>query len=159
MIRQNWLPNKSPNEIRHRYKNMTCAKAQDNLIKKWKNTHNIPFTDLEEAALAKAIKWFGINTNRWVLISKCFLPNRNPSFLKHEFNQIMQDKRRSERFGKLLLQDEEGENGEAFEEIDLDQESLEEEEEEELDSEERGSDLHSESNESESMEEDSELME
>ena len=27
LIRQNWLPNKTANEIRHRYKNMTCAKA------------------------------------------------------------------------------------------------------------------------------------
>ena len=40
LIRQNWLPNKTSNEIRHRYKNMTCAKASDNLIKSWKNSHN-----------------------------------------------------------------------------------------------------------------------
>lgn len=57
---------------------MTCAKASDNLIKKWKNTHHQPLSESEERQLAKAIKWFGASTNRWALISKCFLPNRSP---------------------------------------------------------------------------------
>lgn len=39
---------KTPNEIKHRYKNLTCAKAHDNIIKRWKNTHNLPISDLEE---------------------------------------------------------------------------------------------------------------
>jgi hypothetical protein len=57
---------------------MTCAKAPDNIIKRWKNTNSIPLNENEEKQLAKAIKWFGSNTNRWTLISKCFLPNRSP---------------------------------------------------------------------------------
>jgi len=48
MIKNAWLPNKSTNEIKHRYKNLTCAKAQDNIIKRWKNTHSIPLSDYEE---------------------------------------------------------------------------------------------------------------
>ena len=47
-IRNAWLPNKHHNEIKHRYKNLTCAKASDNIIKRWKYTHNIPLTDYEE---------------------------------------------------------------------------------------------------------------
>lgn len=52
---------------------MTCAKASDNLIKRWKMTHNEEFSKREEKLLARGIKWFGSNTNRWGLISKCFL--------------------------------------------------------------------------------------
>jgi hypothetical protein len=48
LIRNNWLPNKSTNEIKHRYKNLTCAKAPDNIIKRWKLTHNIPLNENEE---------------------------------------------------------------------------------------------------------------
>ena len=48
LIKQNWLPNKTSNEIKHRYKNMTCAKAPDNIIKRWKNTHNVPLNENEE---------------------------------------------------------------------------------------------------------------
>lgn len=48
MIRVQWLPTKTNNEIKHRYKNLTCAKADTNIIKVWKNTHNIPLTDFEE---------------------------------------------------------------------------------------------------------------
>jgi hypothetical protein len=64
---------------------MTCAKAPDNLIKSWKENHSKPLNESEEKQLARAIKWFGANTNRWTLISKCFLPNRNPQFLKLEY--------------------------------------------------------------------------
>jgi hypothetical protein len=81
-IRENWLPHKSSNEIRHRYKNMTCAKAANNLIKMWKNGHNAPMQEKEEREMARAIKWFGAGTNRWAMISKCFMPNRTPQFLK-----------------------------------------------------------------------------
>jgi hypothetical protein len=78
LIRQNWLPNKSSAEIKHRYKNLTCAKAPDNIIKRWKLTNIMPLSENELKLLAKGIKWFGANTNRWTLISRCFLPNRNP---------------------------------------------------------------------------------
>eukprot|EP00347_Sterkiella_histriomuscorum_P003024 403365884 len=119
-IRDNWLPNKTTNEIKHRYKNLTCAKAPDNIIKRWKVTHNIPLNDNEEKLLAKAVKWFGANTNRWVLISKCFLPNRSPQFLKMEYQNIVADHSRAEKFGQHMLSegDEEDKN---FEDIDLDQ--------------------------------------
>ncbi|CDW76055.1 UNKNOWN [Stylonychia lemnae] len=99
LIRNNWLPNKSSNEIKHRYKNLTCAKAPDNIIKRWKLTHNIPLNDNEEKQLAKAIKWFGSNTNR-------------------EYQNIVSDHSRAERFGQLMLEDDEGQKD--FEEINLD---------------------------------------
>ncbi len=53
------------------------------MIKQWKNTHSVPLTAYEERQLARAVKWFAPKTNnRWPLISKCFLPNRAPNFLK-----------------------------------------------------------------------------
>lgn len=82
-IRENWLLTKNPNEIKHRYKNLTAARAQRNLIKQWKESNCKPFTAKEEKILARAIKWFGPNTTmRWPLISKCFLPNRSPKLLE-----------------------------------------------------------------------------
>jgi hypothetical protein len=78
IIRKNWLPLKNSSEIKHRYKNLTCAKAQDNIIKRWKNIHSMPLSDLEEKILAKALRWFGTAHNRWGIISKCFLPDRSP---------------------------------------------------------------------------------
>ena len=35
-IRNNWLPKKEPLEIRHRIKNLTCGRATDNMIRRWK---------------------------------------------------------------------------------------------------------------------------
>lgn len=115
---------------------MTCAKAADNIIKQWKNTHNLPLTDWEEKQLARAVKWFGpSSTNRWPLITRCFLPNRAPYFLKMEYQNIVSDHQRAERFGRLMMTDtsrssrprsskEEQKNGEesdeGFEDIDLD---------------------------------------
>lgn len=82
-IRMKWLPHKSSSEIKHRYKNLTCAKAAMNLIKQWKTTHNIPGLSLqEERDLAKALRWFGTTGNRWPLISRCFIPNRSVTLLK-----------------------------------------------------------------------------
>ena len=48
LIQQNWLPNKSTSEIKNRYKYMSCGKARENLIKKWKNTHSTPLSTKEE---------------------------------------------------------------------------------------------------------------
>lgn len=81
-IRENWLLNKNTNEIKHRYKNLIAARAQKNMIKKWKESHQKQLTATEERLLARAVKWFGPNTTmRWPLISKCFLPNRSPRLL------------------------------------------------------------------------------
>lgn len=48
IIKLLWLPNKSTSELKHRYKNLTCAKALDNIIKRWKNQHALPLNDWEE---------------------------------------------------------------------------------------------------------------
>ena len=42
VIRDNWLPKKSTNEIKHRIKNLTCMRAPDNAIRRWKNIHSQP---------------------------------------------------------------------------------------------------------------------
>lgn len=41
-IRDNWLPRKNIQEIKHRIKNLTCSRAPYNLIKRWKQDHNLP---------------------------------------------------------------------------------------------------------------------
>jgi len=106
VIKLRWLPNKSSSELKHRYKNLTCAKAMDNIIKRWKNQHALPLEDWEERQLARAVRWFGpTQTNRWPIISRCFLPNRAPSFLKMEIQNIAGDHARAERFGKMMLRE------------------------------------------------------
>jgi len=41
-IRDNWLPKKSLNEIKHRVKNLSSQRSADNLIRRWKVLHNLP---------------------------------------------------------------------------------------------------------------------
>lgn len=82
-IKKNWLPSKTQNEIKHRYKNLTATKSPNNFIKKWKNNFYKPLNEREMMVLAKAVRWFGPSVNnRWPLICKCFLPNRSPHYLK-----------------------------------------------------------------------------
>ena len=105
-IRVHWLPKKNSNEIKHRYKNLTCARVSQNTIKKWKNRHAQPLNDRELYMFAKGLKWFGDATSRWSLISKCFLPERTAYYLKIEyFSKILCDFEKAERFGKLMLLD------------------------------------------------------
>jgi hypothetical protein len=105
-IRANWLPKKHSNEIKHRYKNLTCARVPANMIKRWKIRSTHPLTDRELYVFAKGLKWFGDATNRWSLISKCFLPERTAYFLRVEYyNRILCDFEKQERFGKLMLLD------------------------------------------------------
>ena len=35
-IHENWLSNKNVNEVKHRIKNLTCSRAPDNVIRRWK---------------------------------------------------------------------------------------------------------------------------
>ena len=37
LIRSNWLPHKSHQEIKHRYKNTTSKRAPANILKRWKH--------------------------------------------------------------------------------------------------------------------------
>ena len=58
-IKENWLPKKNLNEIKHRIKNLTCRRAPDNFIKRWKAQHSLPLREgwmTEDGALgAKAV--------------------------------------------------------------------------------------------------------
>jgi hypothetical protein len=55
-------------------------KAPDNIIKNWRALQYAPLTNLEEYNLVKGRSWF--RTDDWILISKYFLPNRHPEFLR-----------------------------------------------------------------------------
>lgn len=40
-IQMNWLVHKTQSEIKHRLKNLTCLRAPDNIIKRWKMQYNM----------------------------------------------------------------------------------------------------------------------
>ena len=44
-----------------------------------------PLNNKEFSMFSKALSWFGYLPMRWSLISKLFMPNRAPSFLRLEF--------------------------------------------------------------------------
>ena len=46
-IRVHWLPRKTVNEIKHRYKNLTCQRVHDNMVKSWKQKQSQPLTERE----------------------------------------------------------------------------------------------------------------
>lgn len=79
-IREIFLSNKTSREIKNRYKNMIRRKAPDNIIKNWRALQYAPLTSLEEYNLVKGRFWF--RQEDWILISKYFLPNRNPEYLQ-----------------------------------------------------------------------------
>jgi hypothetical protein len=41
-INMHWLMHKTQSEIKHRLKNLTCQRAPDNIIKRWKMQYNMP---------------------------------------------------------------------------------------------------------------------
>jgi len=41
-INMYWLTHKTQSEIKHRLKNLTCQRAPDNIIKRWKLQFNMP---------------------------------------------------------------------------------------------------------------------
>ena len=93
LIQGIFLPRKSVNEIKNRYKNCTRFKSIHNIIKHWKYKQTVPLTRLEEINFEKGRRWFGYNN--YNLIQKYFLPNRNCRFLKLNFehNQKLLGKR------------------------------------------------------------------
>ena len=154
-IHTHWLPTKTINEIKHRYKNITCAKAPiENPIKKWKNTHNLPLTEEEEGQLAKAIKWFGPN-NRWQLISKCFLQNRSPQILKQEYQSIVKSEDRADKFGNLILEEDQNK----WDEFEMEDAEQQEEEDEEMEEAAPGEEHHEEESNQAAADDDSEYDE
>jgi len=98
-----WLPKKTPKMIAHRYKNQTSVRMYDNCIKEWKRIQKEPFTQREFEVFSKALSWFGYIPQRWQLISKLFLPNRAPNFLRLEFERAISDPELAERMGRCVL--------------------------------------------------------
>lgn len=88
LINKYWLESKTLQEIKHRIKNLTCNKASDNIIKKFKKFSETPLSEEEFHALVKGMQWFGIN-NKWVLLSKYFLPERTPEYIENVLKIIV----------------------------------------------------------------------
>ena len=83
LIQKIFLPHKSTEEIKNRFKNLTRFKSHRNLIKNWKIANIAPLTETEQANLEKGKIWFG--EKNYSLIARYFLPSRSPSFLSlHE---------------------------------------------------------------------------
>ena len=65
-VQANWLPHRTLNEIKNRFKNVALSKRHDkNGLRRWKKQHGKPLTDKELFLFAKAVAWFGSNTKRW----------------------------------------------------------------------------------------------
>lgn len=80
LIQKIFLPHKSHEEIKNRFKNLTRFKSHKNPIKNWKISGIAPLTELEKANLEKGKIWFG--EKNYFLIAKYFLPSRSPQFLE-----------------------------------------------------------------------------
>ena len=104
-IKQHWLPRKTVNEIKHRYKNLTCQRVLENSVKQWKQRQSLPLTEREFYLLCQGVKWFGETTNRWSQIARLFLPGRSVKFIQVEFSAIVTDFDKSNRFGRMMLLD------------------------------------------------------
>jgi len=94
---------KTTNEIKHRFKNITATKVPLTEVKRWKLHHFTPLNQQEIKVLAAALRWFGVHTNRWSLISQIFLANRAPHVLQLEYASIQNDQKRSSYFAQLML--------------------------------------------------------
>ena len=80
IIQKIYLPHKSAEEIKNRFKNLTRFKSQKNIVKNWKISEIAPLTEIERINLEKGKIWFG--DKNYLLISKYFLPSRDPQFLE-----------------------------------------------------------------------------
>ena len=80
-VQQLWLESKTSQEIRHRIKNLTCFKAPDNIIKKWKTMNDSILSKHEFFLFLKGIQWFGFK-KKWNAISRYFLPERSAEYLE-----------------------------------------------------------------------------
>ncbi|KAL4432677.1 hypothetical protein ABPG74_004970 [Tetrahymena malaccensis] len=84
-IRNIFLQEKQTQEIKHRYKNLICSKAQPNPIKTWKNNQYSPLSESEIKQFLKGLKWFGTE-HKFNTISKYFFQNnRSGNLLEQEF--------------------------------------------------------------------------
>lgn len=83
-LQKKWLPEKNVKEIKHRYKNLTCSKANENIIKTWKKSDEKPFTKGELEKLFEGFMWFG-TTNKISLIGRYFLPHRSGRVIERYF--------------------------------------------------------------------------
>ena len=81
LVQQLWLDSKTPQEIRHRIKNLSCLKASENVVKKWKNLNDTLLTKQEFYIFLKGIQWFGVK-KKWNVISRYFLPERSSEYLE-----------------------------------------------------------------------------
>ena len=90
-IQQLWLPMRTVDEIKHRIKNLTCQNAPNNIIKKFKVLNESMLSEEEFFLFLKGIEWFGCK-NKWNLISRYFLPERNNDYLENFFNILIEKK-------------------------------------------------------------------
>ena len=87
-IQKYFLDNKKTQEIKHRIKNLTCQKASDNIIKQIKLKQETSLNKTELELFLNGIKWFGTK-DKWVLISRFFIPYRTPEYLENVYNILI----------------------------------------------------------------------
>lgn len=97
LIQKIYLPHKTAEEIKNRFKNLTRFKSQKNLVKNWKISEIAPLTATERINLEKGKIWFG--DKNYLLISRYFLPSRDPQFLElNDLNDAKLLAKRSQKY-------------------------------------------------------------
>ena len=107
-VQKKWLPEKNVKEIKHRYKNLTCCKANENIIKTWKKADEQKLTKEENDELWKGFSWFG-SANKIPQIVKYFLPNRSYRVVIRETQKLLNDGKRPDENLNKVQEDSKGE--------------------------------------------------
>ena len=89
-VQKKWLAEKNVKEIKHRYKNLTCCKANENIIKTWKKADEQKLSKEENEELWKGFSWFG-SVNKIPLIVKYFLPSRSYRVVIRETQKLLNE--------------------------------------------------------------------
>ena len=85
-VQAQFLPHKSLEEVRNRYKNLTRQKAPLNTVKAWKLRETQPLCPAELRNLEKGQLWFGPHNAR--LIARYFLPARSEQCVARQLDLL-----------------------------------------------------------------------
>jgi hypothetical protein len=92
VLKELYLPEKECHEIKHRYKNLSCVKAEDSAIKRWRFKQRAPLTPAEEQTLLGAVARHG---EKWPLIARYYLVDRSRSDLEAYWREFEPKKRKA----------------------------------------------------------------
>jgi hypothetical protein len=90
-IREFLLPNRTENQLLHRWRNLIRRRAEDNPAKSLYFSMQKPLTATEEKMLNEACAEHGYN---FIRISKHFVKSKSPAFLRSAWHLMKNQKRK-----------------------------------------------------------------